>query len=160
MKKPIIYLFFLGISISLSAQSIQNEVVSAAGESSSSTSFNVDYTVGEPVIELTSSASFNVSQGFHQPGLYVTAIDNPELEGIQCYPNPVDENLIVDIPFSYTSSFVYTIYDLNGRIMVSETISSGTNAINMKSFAAGNYLLQVTETSTGKSFQSKILKIK
>lgn len=160
MKKSIIYLFSLAISISLSAQSIQNEVVSAAGESSSSTSFNVDYTVGEPVIELTSSTNFNVSQGFHQPSLYVTAIEDVELSDIICYPNPVNDNLVVEIPSSYTNAFVYTIYDLSGKILSTETIQSGSNIIDMKHFAVGNYLLQVTETSTGKSFQSKILKIK
>ncbi|PLW92827.1 MAG: hypothetical protein C0592_08785 [Marinilabiliales bacterium] len=160
MKKTISYLLFMGVTVFLSAQSIQNDVVSSAGASGSSATMKIDYTVGEPVIELRQATTISASQGFHQPGLYVTAIDNPELEGIQCYPNPVDENLIVDIPASYTSSFVYTIYDLNGRVMVSETIASGSNAINMKSFAAGNYLLYVTETSTGKSFQSKILKVK
>jgi hypothetical protein len=160
MKKSIIYLFCLGLSISLSAQSIQNEVVSSSGASSSSTSFNVDYTVGEPVIELTSSTSFTLSQGFHQPSLYVTAIEDLELSDISCYPNPVNDNLVVEIPSSYTDAFVYTIYDLNGKILANETIYSGSSIIDMKSFAVGNYLLQVTETSSGKSFQSKILKIK
>ncbi|MBN2730067.1 MAG: T9SS type A sorting domain-containing protein [Bacteroidales bacterium] len=160
MKKSIIYLFCLGLTISLSAQSIQNEVVSSSGASSSSTSFNIDYTVGEPVIELTSSTSFTLSQGFHQPSLYVTAIEDIELSDISCYPNPVNDNLVVEIPSSYTDAFVYTIYDLNGKILANETIYSGSSIIDMKSFAVGNYLLQVTETSSGKSFQSKILKIK
>lgn len=160
MKKSIIYLFCLGLTISLSAQSIQNEVVSSSGASSSSTSFNIDYTVGEPVIELTSSTSFTLSQGFHQPSLYVTAIEDIELSDISCYPNPVNDNLVVEIPSSYTDAFVYTICDLNGKILANATIYSGSSIIDMKSFAVGNYLLQVTETSSGKSFQSKILKIK
>lgn len=162
MKKTITYLLFMGVAIFLTAQSsIQNDVISSAGTSASSASMKIDYSVGEPVIETATATNINLTQGFHQPSLTITSIEEADaLTDISCYPNPVNDELIIDVSSQYTELLIYTIYDINGKILSSERLNSGTNTINMQSYAVGNYLLQIKETSSGRTFDSKILKIK
>ena len=161
MKKTITSLLFMSVAIILNAQSIQNDVISSAGASSSSAGMKIDYTIGEPIIETAVATNVNLTQGFHQPSLTITSIEEPDaLTDINCYPNPVNDELIIDVSSQYTEALIYMIYDLNGKILSSETLNSGTNTINMQSYAVGNYLLQIKETSSGRTFNSKILKIK
>ncbi len=161
MKKLNFYLLFMLTTVILNAQVVkQNDVVASAGATLSSTNLKIDYTLGEPVIELASASNISASQGFHQPELYATAIEESQLEDLRCYPNPVSENLILEIPASYTNSFEYFLSDINGKIMTAKTVYSGSNIIEMKSFAAGEYLLKVIEPESGKTFESEILKIK
>lgn len=155
-------LFLIFFSLSMQAQvSLQNDVVSSGGASSSSTNLQIDYTVGEPVIETVSSTNLTLTQGFHQPGLTITSIDEPEVLGdISVYPNPTDEFINIDIPVYYTGNFSVTLADASGRIIVQQEYSSGISTIEMQNIATGTYFLQIISNDLQQKKNLKILKIK
>jgi hypothetical protein len=143
----------------LQAQSIQNDVISSGGASVSTATLKMDYTIGEPVIETFSTGGNVLTQGFHQPNITLTSIEKPEsLNDIQVFPNPVEDELTIEIPAQYESAFIYRLFDINGKLLVQSSVFAGSHKLYMHSYAAGTYILQITNMSSGEQINSKMLK--
>ena len=61
MKKHTLVLFSLFVAISVSAQ----EVVATQGDSYSNASANIDFTIGEVIIDTGTDGTNDLTQGFH-----------------------------------------------------------------------------------------------
>lgn len=59
---------------------------------------------------------------------------------VNVYPNPTNGLFTVSFPASYETSI--RVYDVNGRIVVSETIMDGKTTINLNEFSNGVYYLK------------------
>ena len=159
MKHYFLSLIIVFSAFLLSAQSIQNDVISSGGASSSSANLQIEYTIGEPVIETFETTNLTLTQGFHQPSLTITSIEEPEgLTDISFFPNPVTDELTIEIPPHYSGEFLCSLFDLNGKLLSASTLVGGSNTINMHSFATGTYLLQIRKVSTSEVLNAKILK--
>ncbi len=92
-------------------------------------------------------------QGYENTADITTVIRDYENLGILLYPNPVTETL--NITFSENIDRM-TITDITGRIIIDKSISTKTEQIDMTSFNAGIYFVNVYKAN--KIYTSKIIK--
>jgi hypothetical protein len=135
-------------------------VVSSAGASATSTTAQLSWTIGEPVIETYTGTGTVLTQGFHQSRLVVTAVDQISLPGISLsvYPNPVTDDLTLDIVGHRIDKLGYQLFDISGRLLFSKKIEKEPETVSMSSFPVGTYLLKVTDNNAGLVQVFKIVK--
>ena len=143
----------------LQAQSTAPEVLASTGGDSP----QVSWTAGEAVVSTHASGSILLTQGFHQPNLVVTSIDEPidvrPAAEITVFPNPVSDQLNVRIE-NASGTIQFTVFDVQGKLLIQETeaLSNGTYSYDFSSFSSGSYFLRAVDEA-GNSFKTfKILK--
>jgi hypothetical protein len=118
------------------------------------------YTVGQVFYTTNTAATGGVSQGVQHPFEFQT-LSNPALTTVKVtavtYPNPTKDFIILKITDRSLYNLRYTLFDVNGKSIVSDAIKSASTAIQMKHLAIGVYVLKVIQKNKSlKSF--KILK--
>ena len=91
----------------------------------------------------------------HQPGSTVD-VENPQLEGISVYPNPIknSEIRISGLPQLYSD---YALFSLSGKMLQSGILLPGESSISLESGARGaNALILKVKNKTG-SFETLLL---
>ena len=79
--------------------------------------------------------------------------DTQELKSLQIYPNPTSNFVTISNDTSISS---IELFDINGRKLYSEILSSKEVQINLEAYASGTYLVKVS--SEGKQSIKKIIK--
>lgn len=82
----------------------------------------------------------NVDGSFEYSKTIAMKLDCNKSE-IFVYPNPVKDKLNVNITNAQNNITIASLFDNNGRLIYKGTMISGTNAIDMSTFAKGIYLL-------------------
>lgn len=86
-----------------------------------------------------------------------TAIqDLDKLGQVQIFPNPTAQNLNVKISWNTPQAAVMNVYDINGRILLTQDLKSAKSiekTIDVSSFSNGTYFLQISNNN-GKINQS------
>jgi len=137
-------------------QTISNEVISSAGETQSNATVSIDFSVGELAIETITNSSNTLTQGFHQTQfLYINLTEISEPINVISYPNPVVNELIVEIP-NNSQTMDLIIYSMEGKIIDSFRINE-TLKIGFSKFTPGTYIISLkNNTELIKSY--KIIK--
>lgn len=140
--KKLLFIFFLCIA---SVISQAQEVISSSGTSLSKGSFVVDFTLGECVIQTYSTPSLYLTQGFHQPQLIVTTLNekiNQELS-VSVYPNPASDHVILraDNP----EGLSYVLFDISGKKIEQKQLESDKTEISFNGFEAATYFIKVID---------------
>ena len=139
MKKNALTVLVVLASIgSVSAQ----EIVSTQGDSYSTSSAQIDFTIGEVVLDTGTDGTNVLTQGFHQTNWSFSSVEDlaPNFNAT-LYPNPVDDVLIVK-----TSTFdgvQYQMFDATGRIVLEGSLEAEKTELAVSSFAPGNYTVTV-----------------
>ena len=162
MKIILLILFLFWGSTLAYCQSIKPDVITTSGNSDANATNSVSWTIGECIPETFSNADNKLTQGYQQ-GIYEisTAIDNTgNLIKIILYPNPANDYVYLEIQLQDIQKLFYQLYDMNGRCLKNENISSEKTMINLVNYTSNTYILNVytTDKKLLKSF--KILKIK
>ena len=143
---------------SVFAQTIQNSVIGSAGASAAAGGVQMDYTVGEIVVETFTAGGNTLTQGFHQTNLTLVAIENLELfADVVLYPNPTIDQVQLDIPEAYGLMDVL-LYDVTGKLVVSLASVSGKQTLDMSSKAVGTYYMHLMQPNTGEFKTFKLIK--
>ena len=90
------YIFFF-LFIVLSTSSFSQSVISSAGNESSSSSYNISWTLGETVIATLEGTNISLTQGFHQPVIIdnvPTFLEEDMVLDIVAYPNPTYDKVL------------------------------------------------------------------
>ena len=145
--------------VSLSAQSVEKNVISAIGNSYSGQNFSVSYNAGELVIgsQASEDGSIQLGSGYY-PSLNLITLDVniPELKfGFNLYPNPVRDALYIEHPT--LSEFIVSIHDINGRL-VYELLSQVKKPISTSNLSLGTYIVSVKTTDNQRINSYKIIK--
>jgi hypothetical protein len=74
-------------------------------------------------------------------------------EFVRIYPNPVDDFLKITDGQAIGR---FELFDMQGRLLVSENISSGTYELNVSRFPKGAYIVRII--SAGKSYTKGLIK--
>lgn len=149
MKKHTLVLFSLFVTISVSAQ----EVVSAQGDSYSNASANVDFTIGEVIINTGTDGTNDITQGFHQTNWNFLGLEDhaPNYEAI-IFPNPTED--VLNIRTSSFENVTYTLCDAQGKLVMQDMLSAEQTAIQISQLAPGSYSLTLNnETQNLKTFK-------
>ncbi|MBU2939101.1 M28 family peptidase [Lacinutrix sp. C3R15] len=107
---------------------------------------------GTYAVEITSGSCIEKSECIVFDSLGLQEFDAAE---ILFYPNPVQENLVVEM-FNQQEDVVLELYDITGKLVLSETSSKNKTILNLSDLASGVYFLKAN-TSTRSSL-AKILK--
>lgn len=150
MKKLLITALAFG-PMTIFGQSAERQVIASTGGFSSTSNLQVSYTVGQTVTATGISSSLIVTQGFQQPNASSVGVE--ELESglsVNVYPNPVSDNLVVEINATNALTINATVYDMQGRqtgIAVSNLKVNGTlkQTLDVSALSAGQYLISFTD---------------
>jgi hypothetical protein len=104
------------------------------------------YTVGQVFYTTNTAATGAVSQGVQQPFEFQT-LSNPELTTVNLtavtYPNPTKDFIILKITDRAFNNLRYTLFDVNGKSIVSDAIATSSSQIQNNYLAIGVYVLKV-----------------
>ncbi len=137
--------------IAAATQAQDQSVLSAAGGSSLTPNYTLDWTMGEYAVETITTANKMYTQGFHQP-LQVVAATNPvEKSGvvynISIAPNPVVSILNFSISSKNDVRVFVTVTNIHGVIFKQFNVNSaaGSLQIDMNGLPPGTYTLIVRD---------------
>jgi hypothetical protein len=83
--------------------------------------------------------------------------DSDNIQSISLFPNPASENILISISEQQTNSFV-SIFDLNGKELITQSISPSNNRVNIVALPEGMYFYEISKN--GKViYRSKFSKI-
>jgi PKD repeat protein len=108
-------------------------------------SFEMAASSGNETAEITALADTDSQDINVSEEIIATAVENVAFGisgGIKCYPNPVNQLLNVQLDMAKPGDF-YTIYNINGRKIVSNQIISTLTTIDFGGYSPGIYLLRV-----------------
>ena len=157
MRRLISSLILVIASFTLGAQSLTPEVVASAGESFSNNTLNLDWTLGELMTE-SYAGTIVLTQGFHQPKLNATAIEDftPDFGAVKVYPNPTSGSIFIEREKS--GSLELTLLDMKGSIIMQKTVLSAFGNLNLSHLPKGIYILRMyDEKKASKSIRIKKL---
>ncbi|MDB4344254.1 T9SS type A sorting domain-containing protein [bacterium] len=149
MKRTTFLLFSLFATITGSAQ----EVVSTQGDSYSNASANIDFTIGEVVINTGTDGTNDLTQGFHQTNWNFLGVEDfaPDYEAI-IYPNPTED--VLNIRTSTFENVSYTLYDAQGKLVMQNILLAEQTPIQVSQLAPGSYSLTLNnQTQNLKTFK-------
>jgi hypothetical protein len=146
MKKNTIVLFSLLAAIShfdeLSGVVSAQEVIATQGESYSNASANIDFTIGEVVINTGTDGTNDITQGFHQTNWNFLGVEDhaPNYEAT-IFPNPTSD--LLNIKTSTFENVTYTLYDAQGKLVMQDKLSAEQTPIQVSQLAPGSYSLEL-----------------
>jgi len=125
------------------------DVISTTGKYAETGSGSLSWSVGEPIVETVSDGSNTLTQGFHQSKLTVTTIYDKEIIGIEIkvYPNPTSNYLSVEVNSEKQKELLLSLFDMSGKLISQEKMTSSKQTVSMKEYAPATYLLKVTENN-------------
>lgn len=136
------------------AQTIQPSVVNASGGQLQNATVMVEWSLGEPAISTISNAENMVTQGFIQPQLYISGVDDFLFgEEISVYPNPVMDHLLFKTSSTRIASL--TIYDMLGRMVLEDTFQT---ELDVRQLSAGVYFISLLDSENRLLSTFKIVK--
>lgn len=143
------------------AQSLDRDVIAAAGDDVRSQAGSLSWTLGEPVSEVHAHHAGYLTHGFQQPfAIRVTSVQPSEDNGLVLYPNPVKDILVLEA--THRGKYDVQLFNTRGERIVTKQIDvSGTHVqhyLNMETLATALYILRITNTATRKTYISKIEK--
>ncbi len=149
MKRHTLVLFSFFAFLAVSAQ----EVVATQGGSYSSSSANIDFTIGEVIIDTGTDGTNDLTQGFHQTNWNFLGVEDhaPNYEAI-IFPNPTED--VLNIRTSAFENVTYTLYDAQGKLVMQNILSAEQTPIQVSQLAPGSYSLTLNnETQNLKTFK-------
>ena len=146
MKKYILGTLFFLVPFFI----ISQEIISSTNGDSSGSGGSSSYTIGQVFFNTIESDYGSLVQGVQQPFEFQT-LSTPALLTVQLtavtYPNPTTDFVLLKILDTALENLQYTLFDLNGKTIVSKKINSFSTKITMKNFAIGMYLLKLTKNN-------------
>ncbi len=135
------------------AQYIGATVFANAGGFGKSGGYNLDFTFGEIVSELLVNGDINLQQGFQQYKLQHVGVytNSPELQGVNLYPNPASTQLTLDNQTGETIQV--KVLGIDGKVNDQLQYANGTHSLDISSWIAGTYIMQLVKNSEVKTYK-------
>lgn len=120
----------------------------SCGSSATGAGGSASYTIGQIFYTNLSSSSGSVSQGVQQAFSISTetSIESTESIKLNIYPNPTTDKLVLNIN-EYSNNSRVELYDLNGKLLFNDNISSNEFFIDMNRYETSTYYLKVIDDS-------------
>lgn len=156
MKKFSFFIFGILLASSAFSQSIKSYVITSAGSAIMDSGGAIYLSIGEPMNTEIEGGEIMISQGFLNVTIAGTVVDTDDLldEVIKAYPNPVGNQITIEMP-EMNGSYFYELYDLSGRLLEKESLSNSKEGIDFTDKDTGSYHLRVVKDNQN----SKTLKI-
>ena len=125
------------------AQSSSQKLLTGSGGDYSSQGLNMEFSLGEIMIESYEDGSNIMTQGLHQGFLRLTAINEHAVNSeIIIFPNPTKDWLKID--FKKEINGQLQLSDINGKLIVKRDFRDvQSDQINIQELAQGTYFLSL-----------------
>lgn len=133
------------------AQSLSPQVMASSGNSFTTASCRIEYTIGEVVTASLTSGVNTLTQGFHQPEIHFASFENYSENSFTLYPNPTDQ--FVTVASTKQDDMRVYLYDALGKSIMISSVFQEKITIDLQTLSAGNYILMIA-TSTGQPLRS------
>jgi hypothetical protein len=147
MLKPIaLLLLAFGITTADAQQA-----AAATGGNASGSGGTVAYSVGQIVYTTHSGSNGTVAQGVQQPYeiSVVVGLDIPTISlELSAFPNPTTSFLTLNVGDTELSNLRFQLFDISGKLIESQTITSSSETIRMENLPTATYFLKITNNDT------------
>jgi hypothetical protein len=137
-----IFFCILGFS-----QSRNLEMIPTASAVFTSSETILSWSIGENGIETFTNCDLVLTQGFHQPSLKITQIDEPNSVDLQLtvYPNPIKDFLTISIQSPDEISCTAGLYALSGKLLKNKEIKGKTilEKMDLSTYPPNLYILKI-----------------
>lgn len=156
MKKFSFFIFGILLASSAFSQSIKSYVITSAGTAFMDSGGAIYLSIGEPMNTEIEGGEIMISQGFLNVTIAGSVVDTDDLldEVIKAYPNPVGNQITIEMP-EMDGNYFYELYDLSGRLLEKESLTSTKEGVDFTDKDSGSYHLRVVKDNQS----SKTLKI-
>ena len=149
-KLKLIAVLLLGLGLTgLQAQ----ESVNATGGNASGSGGTASYSVGQVVYTTNTGTTGSVAQGVQQPFEISVVTGIEQAQGInlsvRAYPNPTTDYLTLSISEFDISNLSYQLYDMQGKLLQTETITGNETSIVMSNLVSATYFVKVIVKTQG-----------
>jgi hypothetical protein len=124
----------------------QSTVLSAGGSVSKSSSGSVAYSVGQPFATFpTADSKGSLLPGVQQVVVVgeVTGITHKKIDvKFSAYPNPTSDLLQLSVPLTDSDNYSFRLFDMNGRMLMNQRLSSSSTTLSLANYPQGMYLLK------------------
>ncbi|WMW77328.1 T9SS type A sorting domain-containing protein [Flavobacterium sp. 20NA77.7] len=124
-------------------------VIITAGSTVSGSGGSLSFTVAQSIYTTNFGASGSVSQGVQQPYEIQTLLGidnfNINLLTLNVFPNPTTDILTLNIKNTNFETLNYQLFDINGKLLMSDKISSEDTILRMQDLSTAVYILKVLD---------------
>jgi hypothetical protein len=138
----IVTFFFSTLVLSLNAQ----EAVTTTGLKTEGPGGTMSYSVGQVNVAQSTGAGGSVLEGVQQPyiidptvGLDISNIDLK----LATYPNPTSDQIILTAQDLNLENLSFRLHNIEGKVLLSKASIGTNNKINLQSFPANTYMLNI-----------------
>ena len=139
MLRSIKLILLISLSINIISQTTSDQFINSTSGNTAviSNGYEISWTMGELIVETGN----DYTQGFHQPNLLITLIENHSTAyNINIYPNPA----IDFVNISSNEQLVgckMNLVDFNGKLILEEFVNSNEISLPFNNYSTGTYLL-------------------
>ena len=145
LKNPLITFWLIALTASIQAQTN----IPATGGDASGVDGSTSFTVGQMVYTTNTGTNGSVAEGVQQPYeiSVVVGIEQAGFTDFNCavYPNPATDLLILETETSDNRNLTYQLYDMMGKLLLSERLVDTRTTISMANLAPSTYFLKVSD---------------
>jgi len=144
MQKYFFLLAFFVATISAQAQ----ESVNTSGGVVRGSGGSVSFSVGQMVYTTDSKEAGSVVQGVQRP-YKITTTDIKKLDNtisFKAYPNPSSDDLFLEMNAFRNEKLNYQLYDIQGKLIMTNPIEIPKTQINMRALALGSYVIHIYDS--------------
>jgi len=159
MKYIYSILALLVFSVNYGQLSFEKSSLSSGGGSATAGTLYMVYTIGEIGVQESTVNTTTLSEGFIGPDVssLVGIKDYAQLEGLNIYPNPVQNYLNIDLPDN--GDYEVHLFDMTGKEVLNRMIENDyQTSYNLSNLKTGIYLLSVIDRENQKAKTIKLQK--
>lgn len=143
MKKALLcFGMFAGFTC-IYSQVLSPQVIASSGNSFSSASLRLDFTIGEVATTSFTSGSNTITQGFHQPEINISSLENHNADyAFTLYPNPTEQ--FVTVETTKEEDMQVHLFDANGKAIMVSSLFNQKVTVDLQTLSAGTYVMKIT----------------
>ncbi len=145
MQKTFSIILFFIVSNFAQAQ----ESVNSIGGVDAGTGGTVSFSVGQMVYTTDSKGAGAVVQGIQRP-YRITTTDIKKVDNtisFKAYPNPSSDDLFLEMNAYRNDKLNYQLFDMQGKLIMTNPIEIPKTQINMRALAVGAYVIHIYNTN-------------
>lgn len=160
MKKQLLFLNCLLISVGIFGQSVSPEVIATSGDYYETANVKMSWTLGEIITETLETDAVILTQGFQQSNLTITSIEDlAESIAVNIYPNPTADIINVEFP-EFTGKIYLELTNTQGQVLSTQRSlpEEAVSQFNLTHLAVGTYYLRLIDEKRQNIKTFKIIK--
>lgn len=114
----------IGIGSGINGQCVSHQVLTPAGAVVVEGNYHLSETIGEAAVVLFAGTDYDLTQGFQQPHMRILFPEMPDGLSVNVYPNPVTDELKIQICPGEKPGFILELFSLDGRKLIREAIDA------------------------------------